>query len=68
MEKILSACHDIVLEPICKEEMGALAHLLSPAGTLRTTPADFCHENFDAERKMLLGMDGFFAARFRKIA
>ncbi|GAA5108018.1 RsmB/NOP family class I SAM-dependent RNA methyltransferase [Bartonella jaculi] len=68
VEKILSIRHDIVLEPICEEEMGALAHLLSSAGTLRTTPADFCHKNFDAERKMLLGMDGFFAARFRKVA
>ncbi|WP_409361245.1 RsmB/NOP family class I SAM-dependent RNA methyltransferase [Bartonella heixiaziensis] len=67
VEKILSACGDIVLEPICKEEMGALAHLLSSTGTLRTTPADFCHKNFDAEKKMLLGMDGFFAARFRKV-
>ncbi|SPU27900.1 Ribosomal RNA small subunit methyltransferase B [Candidatus Bartonella washoeensis] len=68
VDKILSIRHDIVLEPICKEEMGALAHLLSFAGTLRTTPADFCHENFYAERKVLLGMDGFFAARFRKVA
>ncbi|MGF7157966.1 16S rRNA (cytosine967-C5)-methyltransferase [Bartonella heixiaziensis] len=67
VEKILSARGDVVLEPICKEEMGALAHLLSSTGTLRTTPADFCHKNFDAEKKMLLGMDGFFAARFRKV-
>ncbi|WP_455466011.1 RsmB/NOP family class I SAM-dependent RNA methyltransferase [Bartonella sp. B39] len=68
VEKILSARGDIVLEPICKEEMGELAHLLSSAGILRTTPADFCHKNFNAEKKMLLGMDGFFAARFRKVA
>ncbi|WP_455477876.1 RsmB/NOP family class I SAM-dependent RNA methyltransferase [Bartonella sp. B10] len=68
IEKILSTCSDIVLDPICKEEMGAMAHLLSVQGTLRTTPADFCHENFDAERKVFLGMDGFFAARFRKVS
>ncbi|WP_455479353.1 RsmB/NOP family class I SAM-dependent RNA methyltransferase [Bartonella sp. B23] len=68
VKKILSARGDIVLEPICKEEMGELAHLLSSRGILRTTPADFCYENFDAEKKMLLGMDGFFAARFRKVA
>ncbi|BBL53977.1 MFS transporter [Bartonella quintana] len=67
IEKILSTCNDVVLEPICAEEMGALAHLLSAKGILRTTPADFCHENFDAEKKMFLGMDGFFTARFRKV-
>ncbi|WP_455481917.1 RsmB/NOP family class I SAM-dependent RNA methyltransferase [Bartonella sp. B35(2025)] len=68
IERILSTCNDIVLEPICKEEMGMMAHLLSIEGILRTTPADFCDENFDAEKKVLLGMDGFFAARFRKVA
>ncbi|WP_208433624.1 RsmB/NOP family class I SAM-dependent RNA methyltransferase [Bartonella taylorii] len=67
IEKVLSACGDIVLEPICAEEMGALAHLLTFAGTLRTTPADFCHKNFTDEKKVFLGMDGFFAARLRKV-
>ncbi|WP_336278626.1 RsmB/NOP family class I SAM-dependent RNA methyltransferase [Bartonella sp. CB175] len=67
IEKILSTCNDIILEPICREEMGAMAHLLSAKGTLRTTPADSCHENFYAEKKLFLGMDGFFAARFRKV-
>ncbi|WP_455480667.1 RsmB/NOP family class I SAM-dependent RNA methyltransferase [Bartonella sp. B12(2025)] len=68
IEKILSARSDIILEPICTEEMSAMAHLLSVKGTLRTTPADFCCENFNAERNVFLGMDGFFAARFRKVA
>ncbi|WP_375651682.1 RsmB/NOP family class I SAM-dependent RNA methyltransferase [Bartonella sp. LB28NMGDW] len=67
IEKILSTRNDIVLEPIYPEEMGALAHLLC-GGMLRTTPADFCHKNFDAEKTVFLGMDGFFAARLRKIA
>ncbi|WP_332065169.1 RsmB/NOP family class I SAM-dependent RNA methyltransferase [Bartonella sp. CB189] len=67
IEKVLSECNDIVLEPICAEEMGAMAHLLSVKGTLRTTPADICHKNLYAEKKTFLGMDGFFAARFRKI-
>ncbi|WP_375653491.1 RsmB/NOP family class I SAM-dependent RNA methyltransferase [Bartonella sp. OD88NMGDW] len=67
IEKILSTRNDIVLEPIYPEEMGALAHLLC-GGMLRTTPADFCHKNFDAEKTAFLGMDGFFAARLRKIA
>ncbi|WP_074381474.1 RsmB/NOP family class I SAM-dependent RNA methyltransferase [Bartonella doshiae] len=67
VEKVLSARNDIILEPICVEEMGVMAHLLSTQGILRTTPADFCHKNFDAEKKIFLGMDGFFAARFRKV-
>ncbi|WP_375648225.1 RsmB/NOP family class I SAM-dependent RNA methyltransferase [Bartonella sp. MU70NMGDW] len=67
IEKILSTRNDIVLEPIYPGEMGALAHLLC-GGMLRTTPADFCHKNFDAEKTAFLGMDGFFAARLRKIA
>ncbi|MBX4335941.1 RsmB/NOP family class I SAM-dependent RNA methyltransferase [Bartonella raoultii] len=68
IEKILSVRDDIVLEPFCVEEMGAMAHLLSVKGVLRTTPADFCQENFDAEKNIFLGMDGFFAARLRKVA
>ncbi|EJF74664.1 RsmB/NOP family class I SAM-dependent RNA methyltransferase [Bartonella alsatica] len=68
IEKILSTRNDIILEPIRIEEMGVMAHLLSAKGTLRTTPADFCQENFNAEKNMFLGMDGFFAARLRKVA
>ncbi|CDO47626.1 RsmB/NOP family class I SAM-dependent RNA methyltransferase [Bartonella henselae] len=66
--RILSERGDIVLEPILAEEMGVMAHLLSVEGILRTTPADFCHENFNAEKNIFLGMDGFFAARLRKVA
>ncbi|KEC55990.1 RsmB/NOP family class I SAM-dependent RNA methyltransferase [Bartonella koehlerae] len=66
--RILSERGDIVLEPICAEEMGVMAHLLSVEGILRTTPADCCHEDFNAEKNIFLGMDGFFAARLRKVA
>ncbi|WP_208435434.1 RsmB/NOP family class I SAM-dependent RNA methyltransferase [Bartonella phoceensis] len=68
IEKILSVRGDVILEPICLEEVGAIPHLLSFAGILRTTPADFCLQNFDAEKNVFLGMDGFFAARLRKVA
>ncbi|VEJ44531.1 Ribosomal RNA small subunit methyltransferase B [Bartonella vinsonii] len=67
IEKILSERDDVVLEPISREEMGALTHLLSVKGTLRTTPADFCPQSFNAENNLFLGMDGFFAARLRKV-
>ncbi|WP_144751650.1 RsmB/NOP family class I SAM-dependent RNA methyltransferase [Bartonella saheliensis] len=68
IEKIVSTRNDVVLEPIFAEEMRGMAHLLSCEGVLRTTPADFCHENFNADNDLLLGMDGFFAARLRKVA
>ncbi|GAA5096172.1 RsmB/NOP family class I SAM-dependent RNA methyltransferase [Bartonella acomydis] len=67
IEKILSTRSDIVLEPILAEEMRGMAHLLSSEGILRTTPADFCHEDFNTEKNVFLGMDGFFAARLRKV-
>ncbi len=66
--RILSERDDIVLEPILAEEMGVMAHLLSVEGILRTTPADFCQENSNATKNIFLGMDGFFAARLRKVA
>ncbi|OPB32313.1 RsmB/NOP family class I SAM-dependent RNA methyltransferase [Bartonella sp. AR 15-3] len=67
VKKILSTRHDIVLEPILAEEMGAMAHLVSMEGCLRTIPSDCCDGNFNTEEKLFLGMDGFFAARFRKV-
>ncbi|WP_039758791.1 RsmB/NOP family class I SAM-dependent RNA methyltransferase [Bartonella queenslandensis] len=67
IEKILSTRNDIVLDPIYPEEIGVLEHLLFE-GMLRTTPVDFCHKNFDTQKAAFLGMDGFFAARLRKIA
>ncbi|PYE87985.1 16S rRNA (cytosine967-C5)-methyltransferase [Phyllobacterium leguminum] len=49
--------------PISQEEFPGLAGLVTPEGYLRSTPADF--PNADIR---LSGMDGFFAARFRRIA
>lgn len=67
VEQIVSERNDVVLDPILKEELGGMAHLRSSDGILRTTPADYCGECFGREDKLLLGMDGFFAARFRKV-
>ncbi|WP_182479885.1 MULTISPECIES: RsmB/NOP family class I SAM-dependent RNA methyltransferase [Bartonella] len=68
IKKILSTRDDIILDPILTEEMGSMKHLLSSDGTLRTTPADCCYDNCDVENPLLFGMDGFFAARLRKVA
>lgn len=47
--------------PVTADEIGGLAGLISPEGFVRSTPADLPHEN-----PALSGMDGFFAARFRR--
>ncbi|MEP7452475.1 RsmB/NOP family class I SAM-dependent RNA methyltransferase [Phyllobacterium sp. SB3] len=51
----------IELVPVTKEEVGGVAELITPEGFVRSTPADLPHEN-----PALSGMDGFFAARFRR--
>jgi 16S rRNA (cytosine967-C5)-methyltransferase len=51
----------IELVPVTADEVGGLAELISPEGFVRSTPADLPHEN-----PALSGMDGFFAARFRR--
>lgn len=47
--------------PVREEEFPGLSGLVTSEGYLRSTPADFPHD--DAR---LSGMDGFFAARFRR--
>lgn len=62
VEKVLSARKDIELIPITADEVGGMDDILTENGTLRTTPA-----NLQGEIPEMSGMDGFFAARFRKI-
>jgi len=55
----------MALEPIAGPEIGGQAQLITPAGFLRTLPSHgFATE--DAGPALMAGMDGFFAARFRK--
>ncbi|MDQ0997310.1 16S rRNA (cytosine967-C5)-methyltransferase [Phyllobacterium ifriqiyense] len=51
----------IELVPVTKDEVGGLAELITAEGFVRSTPADLPNEN-----PALSGMDGFFAARFRR--
>jgi 16S rRNA (cytosine967-C5)-methyltransferase len=51
----------IELVPVAKDEVGGLAELITKEGFVRSTPADLRHEN-----PALSGMDGFFAARFKR--
>ncbi len=52
---------DYALEPIVPSEVAGLSELLTPSGALRTLP---CH-SFGSD-PILAGMDGFFAARFKR--
>jgi 16S rRNA (cytosine967-C5)-methyltransferase len=52
---------DFKLAPIRPEEIGGMDHLVAAGGTLRTLPS----LGFGAAPEMR-GMDGFFAARFRR--
>ena len=49
------------LEPVDAIELAGLAHLIGPAGTVRTLPSHGFGPGDGAA-----GMDGFFAARFRR--
>jgi 16S rRNA (cytosine967-C5)-methyltransferase len=51
----------IEVVPVTGGEVGGVAGLITPEGFVRSTPADLPHEN-----PAFSGMDGFFAARFRR--
>ena len=60
---LLGTHDDIALDPIQPGEVDGIDAFLAPQGTLRTTPADL-----DLGTASLSGLDGFFAARFRRHA
>ena len=62
VNNVLSSRNDIKLVPIRDEEVAGRRELLSN-GVLRTTPADL-----EGQTPSLSGMDGFFAARLKRIA
>ena len=57
----LSSDSGAVADPIGADELPGIAAFVTPEGTLRTTPADLA-----GDETALSGMDGFFAARFRR--
>ena len=63
LKRWLAVRNDIVVEAVTEERDGALAAFADSDGFLRTNALSFTHENAG-----LSGMDGFFAARLRKIA
>ncbi|MDZ5699298.1 RsmB/NOP family class I SAM-dependent RNA methyltransferase [Chelativorans sp. M5D2P16] len=59
--RLLAQRDDVVLEPIRPEELPGAAHFIAPEGWLRTTPAA------PEEPARLGGVDGFYAARLRRV-
>lgn len=53
----------VVLDPVRPDEIPGIAAFVSPEGFLRTTPA-----GLPMETPQLSGLDGFFAARLRKLS
>ncbi|WP_245419667.1 RsmB/NOP family class I SAM-dependent RNA methyltransferase [Phyllobacterium salinisoli] len=60
-----SALENLALKafPVAEGEFPGFDGLITPEGFLRSTPADYPHSD-----PRLAGMDGFFAARFRRIS
>lgn len=61
VKRALAATPDLELDAIAPGEVAGIDPFVSPAGMLRTTPADMA-----ASEPLLAGMDGFFAARLRR--
>lgn len=60
-EQFIGECPDIEPVPIEPTEIAGISEFITDDGWLRTTPADL-----DLGRPEISGMDGFFAARFRR--
>lgn len=59
----LAATPAAVHDPVGQHEFAGIAAFVTALGTLRTTPADL-----PADDPLMSGLDGFFAARFRRAA
>jgi 16S rRNA (cytosine967-C5)-methyltransferase len=63
LERFLAERADIRLDPVLPDEVSGVGPFITARGTLRTTPADLA-----LGTPALSGMDGFFAARLRRLA
>jgi 16S rRNA (cytosine967-C5)-methyltransferase len=62
LQTVLAERDDLALEPIEPAAFPELASFITASGAVRTTPADLPHAD-----PALSGMDGFFAARLRRL-
>ena len=63
VDRALAASPEVVLEPILPGEIDGIDSFLTAVGMLRTTPADMVLPD-----PVMSGLDGFFAARFKRRA
>ena len=62
VEALLRETSLVEADPVLPDEIAAIAPFITLSGALRTTPADL-----DLGRPGISGLDGFFAARFRRL-
>ncbi|GLS30265.1 MFS transporter [Mesorhizobium albiziae] len=62
VEALLRESSLVEHDPVLPEEIAGIAPFVTASGALRTTPADL-----DLGRPGISGLDGFFAARFRRL-
>ena len=62
IEALLRETSLVEADPVLPDEIAAIAPFITLSGALRTTPADL-----DLGRPGISGLDGFFAARFRRL-
>jgi 16S rRNA (cytosine967-C5)-methyltransferase len=61
--RLLTERTDVEIDPITAEDLPGIAEFVTQEGFLRTTPAGMAHAQPE-----LSGLDGFFAARLRRLA
>ncbi|MDR3495154.1 MAG: transcription antitermination factor NusB [Ancalomicrobiaceae bacterium] len=62
IDAFLARRPDFALVPVVPAEIGGLAEVITPSGTLRTLPS-----HLDNEDPRLAGLDGFFIARLKRV-
>jgi len=62
VETFLMETGAVTADPVAPDEIDCIAPFITGNGVLRTTPADL-----DLGRPEISGLDGFFAARFRRV-
>ncbi len=63
VETFLRETGTVTADPVAPDEIDGIAPFITGNGTLRTTPADL-----ELSRPEISGLDGFFAARFRRVS
>ena len=63
IDALLAREQRLVLDPMTPDEIPGIADFVTPAGHLRTLPSHWPHDE-----PRTAGLDGFFAARLKRVA